>query len=266
LPFLPAFLIGLYSATTRRLAIGFLVPIVGFASAFVLISNEMNYGARLQYALLPVTLMSWWPLVGTLKDDLRFPQWSQLSLQKRVTLVLLVTALSIGVIGYQYKTGRAGYYRDGRYDVALMLSDYRDRHFTIATSEAGLLPLYSHWRALDTWGLNDQWISHNGRITKEYLDRFKPHIIVFHAGFSPLVSIEGKGAWFEMVMTLKKYAENNGYVLAAAFGDRPYDTHYYYVRSDFPESAEIIGRIQATEYYWWETGRKATNYALVGTQ
>jgi hypothetical protein len=55
------------------------------------------------------------------------------------------------------------------------------------TTEAGLLPYYSGWTAVDTWGLNDQFIAHNGGLTVEYLDQYKPHIIMFHDYYSPLV-------------------------------------------------------------------------------
>jgi hypothetical protein len=265
LPFLPSFIIGLYSQKTIKLTIGLLIPILGFVTAFIMISQEMNYLGRYQYVLLPIVLMSWWPLVKAIKEDFYFPKWNQLNLQKRIILILLITGLSIGVICYQliisqYK-GR--YYRDGRYDVALILSSYKDKHFTIATTEAGLLPLYSGWKTLDTWGLNDQWIAHNGGITEEYLSQFQPHIIMFHAYFSPLVPCQGNDAWFEMVMILKRYAEKHKYVLAAVFGDSPYDTHYYYIRNDFPESTEIINRIRAVNYWWYGTGRKAINYALI---
>jgi hypothetical protein len=136
----------------------------------------------------------------------------------------------------------------------------------MATSESGLLPLYSRWAALDTWGLNDSWIAHHGTITEEYLDRSRPHLIVFHEFFSPLVPPrEPRGGrdkeWFEMAMVLKSYAEKNGYTLAAVFGDSPYDTHYYYVRADFPESDEIVSRIREMDYTWYKTGRKAVDYA-----
>ncbi len=60
----------------------------------------------------------------------------------------------------------------------------------MATSEAGLLPLYSQWNAIDTWGLNDEWIAHHGEITADYLDRYKPELIIFHAHFSPLSSAD----------------------------------------------------------------------------
>jgi arabinofuranosyltransferase len=268
LPFLPSFIIGLYSPRTLRLNISFLIPFVGFVTVFIMISQEMNYLFRYQYILLPIALMCWWPLVGAIKDDFHFPKWNQLNLQRKIALMLFITGLGVGAICYQLIISRyiGRYYRDGRYDVALILSSYKDKYFIIATTEAGLLPLYSGWKTLDTWGLNDQWIAHNGGITEEYLSQFQPHIIMFHATFSPLVPCQGNGAWFRMLMTLKRYAEKHKYVLAAVFGDSPYDTHYYYVRSDFPESEEIINRIRAIDYWWGGTGRKAINYALLASK
>jgi len=264
-PFLLAFIASLYSVKSARWAIGISIPIAGFASAFVLISDEMNFGSRFQYVLLPLVLMCWWPLTEPLKRDLRFLSPGDVSVRKRTAMVLIAVTVGVGAIYYAYEAGRKVYYRDGKYDVAMMLSDYRDKGFVMATSEAGLLPLYSQWRALDTWGLNDQWIAHNGRITEEYLTRFEPELIVFYAYYSPLVPWEGarNWAWYDMVMTLEGYAEKNGYVLAAAFGDSPYQTHYYYVRPGREESAEIIERIRSIDYYWSPTGRKAVNYATV---
>jgi len=61
---------------------------------------------------------------------------------------------------------------------------------------------------------------------------------------------------------MKTYAEENGYVLAAIFGDSPYDTHYYYVRADFEDSEELIEKIsQMTNYYYPTTGKRSINYA-----
>ena len=60
-------------------------------------------------------------------------------------------------------------------------------------------------------------------------------------------------------MTLKGYAEKNGYLLAAAFGRNAADTHHYYVRPDFRDSQEIVGRIRALEYYW--DGETTANFA-----
>jgi hypothetical protein len=132
-----------------------------------------------------------------------------------------------------------------------------------------LLPLYSGWRAVDTWGLNDAWIAQNGEITAEYLDSYRPAVIAFHAYFSPLIPAgtsenDMQNAWHRMTLTLQKYAETNDYTLVAAFGDSPTESHYYYVRRDLPDSESIGRAIAGTRpYYWYANGRKALNYAAL---
>ena len=262
LPFLVVFLLGFYSRKTIRLTLSLLVPIFGFMSMFIFLSNEMNYGARFQYVLLPITLMCWWPLIVAFKQDFQSIKWNVFSVQKQIILSILLFIASYYLIHYQYMSSRVGYGKDGRYAVAMMLSEYEDKNYVMATSEAGLLPFYSKWNAIDTWGLNDTWITMNGGITEEYLDRYRPHMISFHASFSPVASYAHyEGEWYDMLVTLMNYADHNGYVLAAAFGDSPYQTHYYYVRSDFPDSEEIVSRIQSFDYIWYGSGRKSMNYA-----
>ena len=258
----------------RKQTIAYLIPILGFASAFVLISDEMNYGARFQYALLPIALMSWIPLVR----GLNFSWPHQLSGQgkKRVLhrincfvceshLLLVVSELFPHILSADLYDGRMKMMAVMTW--ARLLAEYRDKGYVIATTEAGLLPYYSGWDAIDTWGLNDQFIAHNGGLTAEYLDQYKPHIIMFHDYYSPLVPPKLTDAnlaqrWFSMTITMKEYAEANGYVLAAVFGDSPYDTHYYYVRSDFEDSKRLIEQIsKMKKYYYPTTGKKSINYA-----
>ncbi len=67
-----------------------------------------------------------------------------------------------------------------------------------------------------------------------------------------------------MTLTLQKYAETNDYVLAAAFGDSPTESHYYYVRRDLADSESIVHAIAGTRpYYWYASGRRALNYAAL---
>ncbi len=276
-PFVLAYLLGLRNAKTFRQTLTFLIPVIGFASAFVLISDEMNFGARFQYALVPIVLLSWRSLVKGLSEDFGISWGQRLSLQQKFSLLAAVLVLGFGLIFYSavqncFLTSYQNscftpYEADGRYDMAKMLAEYKDKGYVLATSEAGLLPLYSRWKSIDTWGLNDSWIAHNGGVTEEYLDRYQPHVIVFHAYFSPLVppKINEKNMaqpWFRMTILLKEYAEKRGYVLAAVFGDSPYDTHYYYVRPDFPDSEKITQRIaMMKDYRYFTTGKKAINYA-----
>ena len=277
-PFVLAFVLGLGSRLTRRMSIAFAIPPVLFAAAFILVSNETNFGGRFQYALWPIVLISFFPLVSDLQLPVR-SLW-ETSATSRIGWLMVGLLLGYALLRYgaaqscrltsAQQTCAIAYEADGRYELAKALAEYDDKDYVMATTEAGLLPLYSHWRAVDAWGLNDAWIARNGEITAEYLDRYVPNLITFHAYYSPLVPprLNEKNLaqdWFRMTVTLKTYAEDHGYILAAAFGDSPYETHYYYVRSDFPDSERIIQDISTMRnYYWYATGRKAINYAGVG--
>jgi hypothetical protein len=286
LPLVVPFILGFRSRETAKQTVAYLIPILGFAMAFVLISDEMNYGARFQYALVPIALLSWVPLAGDAgrvgldvfsslyRDSSKQNQFS--AWEKGVYAAALV-AISAGLVyyswfqncfltSYQQSCARP-YESDGRYDMGKLLAEYRGKGYVIATTEAGLIPYYSGWDAIDVWGLNDQFIAHNGSLTVEYLDQYKPEIIMFHDYYSPLVPPKLTEAnlaqrWFGMTILMKQYAEANGYVLAAVFGDSPYDTHYYYVRTDFADSKRLIEQIsKMKKYYWFTTGKKSINYA-----
>jgi hypothetical protein len=169
--------------------------------------------------------------------------------------------LCIGLVWNQSNRWQITYQSDGRFEVAQYLSQYADRHYTIATTEAGLLPLYSGWQAVDAWGLNDAWIAHNGGITKEYLAKVHPEVIMFHADFSPVYPKKEAGdTWGSMLMTLDTYARDNGYILAAVYGDSPVDSHYYYVRADFPESTEIVTFIRSLDGGDYHYGSHTVDY------
>ena len=278
-PFLLAFLLGFRSAKTARRTLAFLIPLVFFAAAFILVDNQTNFGGRFQYALWPLVLLSWYPLVEGLGGETGFSWPQPASVRGRGVWALVALTLTYALVHYSVSQNCAlgnirlacsvAYESDGRYEAAQILSDYQGKGYVIATSEAGLLPLYSNWTAIDTWGLNDEWIAHHGEVTNAYLDEYQPNVIMFHAYFSPLlppklIDKNLEQGWFRMTITLKDYAESHGYVLAAAFGDSPHETHYYYVRSDFPDSAQISRRISSMRYAWPDNGRKAINYAEIG--
>jgi arabinofuranosyltransferase len=293
LPAAFAFILGFRARETTKTAVVYLIPILGFAAAFGLISDEMNYGARFQFATVPLALLSWIPLVrgggrAAAQDtayrevpaggDQSLDWLNQPSRRKRGVYAAALIGLSACLVYYSWfqncflvmsqRSCGNPYERDGRLEMARMLAEFRGRGYVIATTEAGLLPYYSGWFAIDTWGLNDQWIAHNGRVTAEYLARYKPHIIMFHDYYSPLVpprlteaNLEQR--WFSMTIVMKTYAEENGYVLAAVFGDSPYDTHYYYVRPDFEDSERLIKRIsEFRNYFYPTTGKRSINYAI----
>lgn len=265
---LPAYIAGFAFKKTLRRTIGFSIPILGFAASFILLSNDMNVLGRFQYITLPIAAMVCWPITEGFREKLNFHEI--VSWQKRLFLGALTSLLFVVAIIFQYNSWYFKYFYDYHYTVAVVLSKYKDTGLKLATSEAGLLPLYSDLRTLDTWGLNDQWIAHHGGITTEYLEEFDPDIIVFHAYFSPLNPLPSpasgrKEQWNKMTLLLKNYAEQNGYILAACFGDTPYETEYYYVRANLPESMDIISKIRGLDYHMAWSGKRGINYAINNT-
>ncbi len=265
-PFIPAFLISARRPSLVRLGVASLIPIAGSIGMWVLLSNEMNFGGRFQYPTLAICALSWFPLVKSMREQEGFSGLTAFLAGRRKSVIAAAVVCLALVFGAHIRRSTGiTYGQDGRYDIGVMLSDYADRGYTIATTEAGLLPLYSGWRAIDLWGLNDPWIAHHGGVTEEYLNLRQPDVLMWHAYFSPLYppSPERRDPWYLLGVTLLRYAEQHDYTLAAVFGVSPQDTHYYYVRSGLPESAEIAGRIRATAYAWYENGGRCEDYARV---
>lgn len=268
LPFLTVVAAGLFLKATRRAALFVLLPVTAFVVLWVLISDETNYVMRFRYPILPVVLLGFAGVAGPMLAPVARLLSSSSPISRLVTAWTLALIAAAGLAAHQHSSFRqVAPKRMGLHAAALVLRDYSRRNYALATTEAGLLPLYSTWRAVDAWGLNDAWIAHHGGVTEDYLDRYRPEVIVFHAYFSPETPESGPRVearslgpgWYRMVMTLKAYAEKNGYTLAAVFGRDAWDTHYYYVRKGFPESREIANRLHALDYYW--DGERAANFA-----
>jgi hypothetical protein len=264
-PFLAVLAAGALWRETRRIALAALIPVAGFTLMWVLVSDETNYFMRFRYPILPVILVAWVPVAQAVANRLA----GRLVTRSAGRATAAVAVVAIAALGYwqHRRFGHIEPQRMGLYDVATMLRGHASRGYTLATTEAGLLPLYSEWRALDAWGLNDAWIAQHGGVTEEYLDRYQPAVIAIHAYFSPVAAPQETNAaqrglgpdWFDMTITLQRYAESRGYRLAAAFGRAADDTHYYYVRPDFPESDTIAARIRGMRYLW--NGHPARDYA-----
>jgi hypothetical protein len=262
-PLLVVLAAGLLPQASRLRAAASLIPVAGFAALWVLVSDETVEFIRYGYTILPVIAISWVPAAQALAG--RIPAAEG---RRRLAAVAVGVAALGALLAWQHR--RFAYLapaRIGLYDVALALHEYQPRGYTMVVTEAGLLPLYSGWRAIDAWGLNDRWIARHGPITEEYLARYRPEVILAHAYFSPGVPQEGEKVerrgfgkgWYDMVRTLQRFAEARGYVLAAVLGRHEYDTHYYYVRADCPDAAAIVRTIRETPYLW--DGQPTGNYA-----
>jgi hypothetical protein len=212
---------------------------------------------RFQYAALPLLHLSWPMVVQGLDRESQVVQW----IGSRTARRAVATAAIAALLAFELTEQRGRYqrdaqrrsYRDINFEIAALLKPYGGGSYTMATTEAGLLPLYSGWRALDCWGLNDPWIAQHGGLTAEYLASWHPELIIFHAvtlregppRFLPEPMFGLGRAWGEMVVTMNDYAVRHFYVLAARFPDPGWGgAYYFYVRPDARGSAELIARLR----------------------
>jgi hypothetical protein len=241
-----------YAANLRRWTAIALIPLAGYTAIWILIQDFMNYLMRFQYVLLPIACMVW-PLPFVRASETSRTQRS-FTRGQRVLAVMLGTALVVGSVGLQRSMMTVlGRFHDGRFDMARMLNVYSGRGYTMATTEAGLLPYYSEWNAVDVYGYNDRWIAHHG-LSEAYLDRRHPELIVI-AGTYPLAG--GRPA----IGILQHYVEKNDYVLAAAYGGDRTKVHYYYVRRGFADTDALVQSIRDLDYGWYMSGRTAIDFA-----
>jgi arabinofuranosyltransferase len=246
---------GLLRKESRRLALAVMVPVVLFTALWVFLSDETNYYMRYRYPILPVILIGAAEIGAVLASA---PAVAPLRRMPRTLVSLAAVAFMAVLIVVQHRQLRhIEPRRMGLFDVARRLNPYLGKGYTLATTEAGLLPLYSQWRSIDAWGLNDSWIAQHGMVTAAYLDRSRPELVMFHAYFSPesprdeSVSRRGLGrAWDDTVRALQSYAEERGYELAAVFARGPHESHYYYVRRGFLDHDAIVAAVRVGDYEW----------------
>lgn len=257
LPFIPVFLIAPFLLLGQwRETILYTAPAIAFVLMWLLLSNAMNYGMRFQYAALPVLLMAWPPLLKSTLDAWKlYPH-----------RIATVAVLGLSMLAFQhYNYGRGlRMPPDGRVALGEALEKYAEKGYTMAVTEAGNLPYFSKWRAIDTWGLNDARIAHSGGVGTALLDEYKPELFLIHDYWSPGTDrIEPPGPWTEMCDSLFGYLAIRNYELVACYGDQPRSTHFYFLRRDFPDF-KTVRELVLEPYSWYETGDPATNFLRRG--
>jgi hypothetical protein len=247
---LPSLVSGRFRAE-RRMIVFHLLPQVAFALLWVLLSNAMNYAMRFQYVLLPLLLLSWHPLNEVAPRNLRLLRPGFLP-GAVGTALLIVAGLLLQHRQYAQKGQQFG---DGRVTLGRSLADYADKGYRMAVTEAGNLPLYSHWTALDTWGLNDARIAHEGGLNQARLREFSPDLVLFHVSLQEEEPhLPTDPAWERMLDTLRAFVGKGDYEHVASFGSTPWSTHEYYLKPTCPDAQAIRQLIRNTRYVSHETG------------
>jgi arabinofuranosyltransferase len=237
----------------RRKTMLLLAPVVLFAVAWILMSNAMNFSHRFQYILMPILWVVWAPAVELMRPGFALRKYW---LAVAVPLVALVVGMH-----YLVYASRPRIHEDGRADLGKALAGWKGKGYAMAVTEAGNLPLYSGWRTLDTWGLNDREIAHQGGVDAAYLDRYEPAMVMIHDYWAPgYAKQRPEEAWARMTDTLVAYMDVRNYALVACWGRLPQSSHFYYLDRDIPDYEGLKALIAGFPYRWFEDGELAENF------
>jgi arabinofuranosyltransferase len=272
LPMVPVYIFGLIAPRARRRTIFALIPIVGFAVIWVLLTNENNLGMRFQYVVLPISLMSMPLVIKGLIEEIKARGWSSPAVLDRRALNTAAIVAVLCTIGLASIWWSELYYADmvppgsGAYKIATGMAQWQDKSYTVLATEAGVIPYFSNWRAIDGWGLNDAEIVHNPLgLTDAYIDQNSPAIIMFY--LQPPGSMEEfNKIWrgdppsrqdiTQLLNVMSHYAVTHNYELAARWGASACYVNVWYVKRGLPESQQMIDLIRTTPYYDPYVGRQ----------
>lgn len=272
LPLLPLAGLGIRSrAAFRQLSI-WLITVVPFTAIWMIVSLDNNHFSRFQYVMVPLSLLSLGGVVAVWWNGLKREQ-PQLVQQLKLPLIGASVLLFGITIFYNMHLYVAPFSNVGGQQLALRLKPYASKNYTMVVTEAGDIPFYSEWRAIDAYGLNDAYIAHhnNGIVSEAYLEKYRPEIIMYRvwAEYRSVKEFEAQSGGDPVPSTdklteddiiLNRYAVRHGYILAALWGSTYCDYHKYWVRPDFADSAAIVSAIRDHPYYTQQTGQLSYDF------
>ena len=282
LPVLPLIPLGWLADATRRLTNALLLVLVPFTLMWLLLANTNNHFFRFQYAIVPLVLMTAPALAGGLttlgapqpalssSKGLAFETWVRgASLIQRTAFTLTPTLAIFAAMLYANRITTYNYTAWGMRTFAQRLQPLASRGYTMAVTEAGALPLYSQWNAIDAIGLNDAYIAHHHQqLDDAYLDRTHPELIMVHidrnmpAEYLPggLATLPAHAGALYNAEFLNFYASTHGYTLAAAWGADQCNLHLYWLHPNFPDYATVLSDIRDHPYVFLDDAFLSHDY------
>lgn len=241
----PLFALGLRRDGPWRRLLAVSLVTAGFGTMWILLSSEMNFLWRFQYAVVPVLACSAWWVGDKTLDELR-RAGRLLSRDGRLAVATAAALVLLLMFGRAQRTFAVAENGDGLRRTAALLAGHRTEAAVLVTTEAGLLPLYSGWRSIDAWGLNDARIVREQGITETYLAELNPTVIMMHDDRS-----EDLPGWSRMVDTLERFAVCRGYERAAVFSEGGASAHVYYVHPGWANAAAFGDALRRAPYHLW---------------
>jgi arabinofuranosyltransferase len=258
-PAIPPVLLAFRNDERTRLLKAMLIPVVGFAFVWVLLSNENNHMFRFQMPLVPVVLLFLPLLLENVLAEIPV-QVGAASPRLRPALLGAFWVYVLSGAYTMYRSSEPGTVANSGRQFAEYLGSYKNRGYTMAVTEAGTFPFYSDWNAIDLLGLNDSAIAHHG-VQQAELEQARPELLMYHL-YSPNFSgglLHGDQAGIsrrdmQALIATHTFAAAHGYILAAAYGSDPCSLHVFYVRPGTRDTDAIVRYIRSTPYFFLDTG------------
>jgi arabinofuranosyltransferase len=269
-PVVPLIPLGWVSPRTRRLTGSLLIALAGFTLMWGLLNNWNNHFMRFQYAIVPIVLVT---VPGLLVDPkaIGLPGWASLPVIGRRAVAIAAVLATLASMEYIDTRLRFQDVAFGMQVFAQRLQPFASRGHSIAVTEAGVLPLYSQWHAIDGLGLNDAYIAHHGKgSVSDYLEQHPPDVVMVHLDATDvpraelLVMLQGgepiPGTPYEAFTRMGAFANRHRYTLAAAYGSWECNLHVYWVRPGIPDYDAIVSTIRDHPYVFLDNGQLAEDY------
>ncbi len=251
---------------SKRLLWATLIPVMLFTVSWALVSMGQNYFGRYQYPLLAISLISACAAAEMVHSGI----------EVRARNSAWALCLAAVLTGAAYWQARFRLFdvlsRNPDWDwlacehmaeIGRRLASLAPKGLRMATTEDGILPFYSQWQAMDTWGLNDPRIAEHG-VSARLLAEWRPDLIMLNIDRPGVAMPEPDldAEWLSMCRVLLNYARSRNYRLAALYIDDSNKwvtgADVYYVRRDSLQANAIARAVSRVPEYSIFGMREAT--------
>jgi hypothetical protein len=234
LPLSLMLIFGMTIKEARRRALSLAFVVLGWAAAWLLISDEMNTAGRFQYSLVPVLLILCAPLFHEVTQSA-----SPTMAARRLVGLSIAMGIGIVIAAFSYllpailnlapqvispASARSS-------SIHAQISDALQGHAMdgkriLATTEAGYVAWESGWVVRDLWGLNDKEIAHGGFLDETRLHQIQPDVIFANVPTNNRSSNSREYSglalpeWDSMTDPVLCFAKSHNYKLIGAWGSK----------------------------------------------
>jgi len=222
-----------------RILLGLHGIVLVFSVVYLGFRQSQNVAMRFQFPTFSLSLLLATCAIAFLSQNTAMRRHTSLA------VALVVVAWAILWVSADNLTPQTA---DDRFAAGQILAKYPDSGYTLATTEAGLLPIVSRWKTLDLYGLNDPEVGRLG-VSVGHWNRYKPAVVLAHVDTADVSCDSLRDNWSSDYFRVIR--ETADYSIVAIVKKRLYfnrstgSFHIYLLRNDLPEFEEISSALSS---------------------